>query len=334
VPVGEQVLTVADVARVVAPLLAGGRGEQFESRPDLDFAYSLPEKGRFRINLYRQRTTFALVARRIKAYVPTIDELGLPEVLKRFALLRQGLVCVTGATGSGKSTTLAAMIDHRNASLFGHILTIEDPIEFLHLPKRAVISQREVGTDTATFEDALRSALRQAPDLLLLGEIRDAETAEAALHFAETGHVVLATVHATNAAQTFDRIVNLFPGEKAKQIFQLLALNLGGVVTQRLIPTAQGNDRCAALEILVPTARIRDLVKQGEIQAVTEAMFEARGQDGMQTFDDALYALVTSEKITENQAVTYADSPNDLRLRFKQRSAPSADDLEGFEFID
>jgi twitching motility protein PilU len=232
------------------------------------------------------------------------------------ALERRGLILVTGATGSGKSTTLAAMIDHRNASQDGHIVTIEDPIEFVHPHRKSIVTQREVGIDTASFHDALKSALRQAPDMLLIGEVRDRETAEAALHFAETGHLVMATLHSTNAVQTLERVLNLFPEEMHAQVRMLLSLSLVGIVSQRLVATSDRKSRFCAVEVLVPTPRVRDLVKQGDLAGIKGAMAEG-ASDGMQTFEDSLYQHVKAGRITQDDAALYADSAADFRLRFR-----------------
>ncbi|GIW72282.1 MAG: twitching motility protein PilU [Planctomycetota bacterium] len=318
-------LTSQAMAALAAAVLTGERSARFAERPDLDVAHVVPGRGRFRINLYRQRGELAMVARRVEPRIRSADELGLPEVVKRMALLRHGVVFVVGATGSGKSTTLAAMIDHRNSTTTGHIVTIEDPIEFIHPHKRSVVSQREVGADTASFHDAMRSALRQAPDMVLIGEVRDAETAEAALHMAETGHLVLATLHATNAAQTLERLVNLFPEERRPQILLLLSLELGGIIAQRLVPAADRKGRVAAVEVLVPTPRVRDLVRRGDIEGVKEAMREALGADGMQTFEEALAALVGQGRIRVEDALAFADSANDLRLRLRREQALRAE---------
>ncbi|MFC1706351.1 PilT/PilU family type 4a pilus ATPase [Planctomycetota bacterium] len=328
VPLSELTLTPSDMERLTASFFTSRRMEEFDKKPELDVAESVPGKGRFRINIYRQRGSLGLAARRIKFGIPTFDDLGLPQVLKKLAEMRQGLLCVTGATSSGKSSTLAAMVDHRNSTLPGHILTIEDPIEFFHEHKASVVSQREVGSDTASYADALKSALRQAPDLLLIGEIRDKETTEAALHFAETGHLVFATVHATNASQTVDRLVHMFPPEQFEQACLLLSLNLGGVITQRLVPTKDGDGRVAAIEILVPTARIRDLIKEGDMDAVFEAMREMSGTEGIQTFDDALHKLASDKQITEEQAIAYSDVPNDLRIRFRVDKGDEGKEVE------
>jgi twitching motility protein PilU len=316
----ETALQGPDIQRLVAPFLADDRAGDFESKPDLDLAHLVPGKGRFRLNIFRQRTELGLVARRVKLEIQSFDSLGLPPVLASLALAPRGLLLVTGATGSGKSTTLAAMIDHRNASQDGHIVTIEDPIEFIHPHRKSIVTQREVGVDTASFHDALKSALRQAPDSILIGEVRDRETAEAALHLAETGHLVLATLHSTNASQTLERLLNLFPQDLHAQIRMLLSLSLVGIVSQRLISTADRRQRFPAIEVLLPTPRVRDLVKSGDLGGIKGAL--AQGGDGMQSFDEALYRLVKAGKLPKEDALAYADSPSDFRLRFRLEDSP------------
>jgi len=317
---GRELLDEQTIFALLTPLLTGDRSAAFLERPDLDLAYVAPGIGRFRVNIYRERGEIAAVARRIKLEVPTIDRLGLPRVLRAFARLQHGLVVVTGRTGSGKSTTLAAMIDHRNETMEGHIVTIEDPIEFIHPHKRSLVSQREIGTDTASFEDAVRSALRQAPDAVLLGEIRDRETAETALHMSETGHLVLATLHAQNAAQVLSRLRGLFPESLREQVQLLLSIELGGVIAQRLLPRRDGRGRVAAIEILVPTPRIRHLISRGDLDGIRDAMAEAHGADAMQTFEDALARLTVAGEIAVDVALAHADSPADLKLRLRQEA--------------
>ncbi len=305
----DQTLTMAE--EIIEP----AQMEQFKKELELDMAYSLEGKDRFRVNLFQQRGQVGMVVRRIEMNVPTIDDLNLPQVLKHLAILKRGLILVCGATGSGKSTTLAAIIDFRNASMGGHIITIEDPIEFVHQPKKSLITQREVGIDTHSFHSALRSALRQAPDLLLIGEIRDRISMESALQFCETGHLVLGTLHANNSNQALERILNFFPVEEHHQVLYQLSLNLKGVVSQRLIPTVAGQ-RAAAIEIMMDTPRASDLIAKGDIEELKTYMSKSQ-QDGMQTFDQALYQLFTSGKISEETALANADSANDLRLKIK-----------------
>jgi twitching motility protein PilU len=255
------------------------------------------------------------VVRQIKTRVPTLDELHLPPVLKSIAMSRQGLVLVTGAAGAGKSTTQAAMLDHRNENAAGHILTVEDPIEFVHTHKKCLISQREVGFDTVSFAEALRNALRQAPDVILIGEVRDSETMSAAISFSEAGHLCLATLHSNNANQSIERVLNFFPAVRHLEISLQLALNLRGIVSERLIPGV-GGKRVAAMEILVDTPRVKDLVKRGEIDTIKEAMEQSTNEGG-QTFDQSLLTLYADGLITEEQALANADSSNNLRIRIK-----------------
>jgi twitching motility protein PilU len=300
----------AEVQAMLAPLIEDKAA--FAEKPELDLARRVGTLGRFRLNVFRQRGELAMVARRIRIDIKSLDELGMPPVLKDLALARAGLVLVTGATGSGKSTTLAAMIDHRNRGRGGHIVTIEDPIEFLHEHRASIVSQREIGVDTASYHDALRSALRQAPDVLLLGEIRDRETAQAALQFAETGHLVFATLHSTNAPQTLERLLGLFPADMHAQVHMLLSGSLRGIVSQRLVPTTDAS-RAAALEILLPTARVRDLLKRGDVETLRQAIGEG-AREGMRTFDQSLAALLKSGRIALEMALAFADNPTDLRL--------------------
>jgi twitching motility protein PilU len=256
-----------------------------------------------------------LVIRQLKIPIQSFEQLGLPPVLEDISMTKRGLVLVVGATGSGKSTTLAAMIDHRNSNSPGHIITIEDPVEFVHQHKRSIITHREVGLDTHTFTDALKSALRQAPDVIMIGEVRDTETMEAAITFAETGHLCLATLHANNANQSIERIITFFPAERHEQIYLLLSLNLRSIISQRLIPTVD-DKRVAALEVLMDTPRVKDLIFKKEIGLLKEAMKKGE-QENMQTFDQAIYDFYMQGKINYETAIAYADSANDLRLRIK-----------------
>jgi twitching motility protein PilU len=289
--------------------------EEFARLKEMNLALSVTGRGRFRCNVFQQRNSVGLVIRQIKLDVPSIDDLGLPEVLKEIALTKRGLVLVTGATGAGKSTTLAAMIDHRNATTPGHIITIEDPIEFMHRHKRSIITQREVGFDTLSFHEALRNTLRQAPDVILIGEVRDDITMEAAITFAETGHLCLATLHSNNANQTIERIINFFPPMRHNQIYLQLSLNLRGIISQRLVPGTDGR-RVAALEILLDTPRVKDLIKKAEIDTLKEAL-EQGTNEGCQTFDESLFRLARDERIDLEQALIHADSANNLRLRLR-----------------
>lgn len=289
--------------------------EEFEQELEMNLAYSIPKVGRFRINIFRQRNEISIVARNIVTEIPNADKLGLPTILKDVVMSKRGLVLFVGATGSGKSTSLAALIDHRNTNSSGHIITIEDPVEYIHRHKKSIINQREVGVDTRSFHKALKNTLRQAPDVILIGEIRDRETMEHALAFAETGHLCISTLHANNANQALDRIINFFPEERRPQLLMDLAMNLRAFVSQRLIPTVD-KKRCAAIEILLGTPTISELILRGEIDGIKEIM-EKSTNIGMQTFDLALFNLWKEGKITEEEALKNADSANNLRLKIK-----------------
>jgi len=287
----------------------------FAAEYEMNLALSYPELGRFRVNIFRQRGHTGMVIRQIKMKIPTIEELGLPPIFKDIAMTRIGLVIVVGATGCGKSTSLAAMIDWRNSHQAGHIITIEDPIEFEHKHKKSVVTQREVGTDTLSFKLALKNALRQAPDVILIGEIRDRETMEHALEFTETGHLCMATLHATNSNQAMERILNFFPHEMAAQVNLNLALNLKAILSQRLVRTLD-KKRTVAVEIMVNTPHVSDLIIKNKIGAIKEAMAEGQTY-GMQTFDQDLIALWRRRRISEEEALRHADSYNDMRLKIK-----------------
>ncbi|MEX5219308.1 MAG: PilT/PilU family type 4a pilus ATPase [Nitrospiraceae bacterium] len=298
--------------------LAMMRGQQrgeFEEKMEMNLALYYKDLGRFRVNVFRQKGNVGLVFRHIKADIMTIEQLELPPITKDIAMTKRGLVLVVGATGSGKSTTLAAMIDHRNSVHAGHIISVEDPIEFVHHHKKSIITQREVGFDTHSFGSALRNTLRQAPDVILIGEIRDTETMEAAITFAETGHLCLGTLHSNNANQAIERIMNFFPVERHAQIYLQLSLNLRAIISQRLIPSVDGR-RVPALEIMLDTPRIKDLIKKAEIDTLKEAM-EQGIEEGCQTFDHVLFHLYKAERITIEQALINADSANNLRLKIK-----------------
>ena len=300
--------------------------EQFEKSPEMNMAISDPDIGRFRVNIFQQRGEIAIVARNIKTEIPSAASLGLPPILNDLIMQKNGIVLFVGGTGSGKSTSLAALIDHRNKNSDGHIITIEDPVEFIHPHQKSIINQREVGVDTNSYEEALQNTLRQAPDVILIGEIRSRETMEHALAFAETGHLCLSTLHANNANQALDRIINFFPEERHKQLFLDLSLNLQGFVSQRLIPTPDGK-RAAAFEILLGTPRVCDLIKQGEVMELKEVM-EKSEQQGMKTFDSALYDLCKSGKISYEEALKNADSKNNLRLRIQLSEGKGADQTD------
>ena len=292
---------------------------EFERTKECNFAISPPGVGRFRVNAFVQQGKVGMVMRTIPAVLPTIDGLGVPQILKEVVLSKRGLCILVGATGSGKSTTLAAMVDYRNENSFGHIITIEDPVEFVHAHKNCVVTQREVGLDTDSWEIALKNSLRQAPDVILMGEIRDRETMEHAVAFAETGHLCLATLHANSANQALDRIINFFPEERRAQLLMDLSLNLKALISQRLIPKQDGKGRSAAVEILLNTPLISDLIFRGEVSEIKEIMKKSRNL-GMQTFDQALFDAYEANVISYEDALRNADSLNDLRLQIKLNS--------------
>ncbi|MDR4479618.1 MAG: PilT/PilU family type 4a pilus ATPase [Nitrospira sp.] len=296
-------------------LMRGQQRGEFEEKMEMNLALYYKDLGRFRVNIFRQKGNVGLVFRHIKAEIMTVEQLDLPPIVKDIAMTKRGLVLVVGATGSGKSTSLAAMIDHRNTVHAGHIISVEDPIEFVHHHKKSIVTQREVGFDTHSFGHALKNTLRQAPDVILIGEIRDTETMEAAITFAETGHLCLGTLHSNNANQSIERIMNFFPVERHAQIYLQLSLNLRAIISQRLIPSLDGR-RVPALEIMLDTPRIKDLIKRSEIDTLKEAM-EQGIDEGCQTFDYVLLQLYKAGKISIEQALINADSANNLRLKIK-----------------
>jgi twitching motility protein PilU len=314
-PDGEQSFTPDEMRAIALSIMNDKQQREFAENLEMNMAMSLAGVSRFRVNIFQQRGSVGLVIRRIKADVLSLDELGLPAILKEIVMSKRGLVLMVGATGSGKSTSLAAMIDHRNSTEYGHIITIEDPIEFVYRHKKSIMTQREVGFDTHSFQNALKNTLRQAPDVILIGEIRDTETMEAAITFAETGHLCLGTLHSNNANQAIERIMNFFRPERHAQIYMQLSLNLRSIIAQRLVPSVEGK-RAAALEVLIDTPRIKDLIKKGEVDTLKEAM-EQGVQEGCQTFDQALFELYKDGKITLEQALVNADSANNLRLKIK-----------------
>jgi len=291
---------------------------EFETELEMNLAYTISGIGRFRVNIFKQRNEISIVARNIVTIIPSVDSLGLPPVLKDVVMAKRGLVLFVGATGSGKSTSLAALIDHRNSNSGGHIITIEDPVEFIHKHKKSIINQREVGVDTRSFQKALKNTLRQAPDVILIGEIRDRETMEHALAFAETGHLCISTLHANNANQALDRIINFFPEERRNQLLMDLSLNLRAFISQRLVPTVDGK-RAAAIEILLGTPSVSEMILRGEVESIKEIMQKSENL-GMQTFDTALFKLYEAGKITLDETLKNADSANNLRLRIKLHS--------------
>ncbi len=296
-------------------LMRGQQRGEFEEKMEMNLALYYKELGRFRVNIFRQRGNVGLVFRHIKAEIQTISQLQLPQILNDIAMTKRGLVLVVGATGCGKSTSLAAMIDYRNTIHPGHIITVEDPIEFVHQHKKSIVTQREVGFDTLNYQNALKNTLRQAPDVILIGEVRDTETMEAAITFAETGHLCIGTLHSNNANQAIERIMNFFPMERHAQIYLQLSLNLRAIISQRLIPSVDGK-RIPALEIMLDTPRIKDLIKKAEIDTLKEAM-EQGVDEGCQTFDHELFQLYKANKISLEQALINADSANNLRLKIK-----------------
>ena len=313
--IGDLAFESTDLEQLAAGIMNERQRKEFGETMEMNLALSLPGLARFRVNIFQQRGCVGMVIRRINADPITLEQLGLPPVISDIAMSKRGLALVVGATGSGKSTTLAAIIDHRNVNEAGHIITIEDPIEFVHQHKQSIISQREVGFDTLSFQAALKNTLRQAPDVILIGEIRDTETMEAALTFAETGHLCLATLHSNNANQAIERIMNFFPKERHAQIYMQLSLNLRAIISQRLVRSLQ-DKRVVAMEILMDTPRIRDLIKKGQVDVLKEAM-EKSVQENCQTFDQALFALYAGGKIGLEQALANADSANNLRLKIK-----------------
>ncbi|HCX81452.1 PilT/PilU family type 4a pilus ATPase [Rhodoferax sp.] len=317
--VSPQPLNAAHTMALARSIMNDKQVAEFERTKESNFAIAPAGIGRFRANAFIQQGKVGLVLRVIPQVLPTIDGLGVPQVLKEVVMAKRGLCIMVGATGSGKSTTLAAMVDWRNDKSFGHIITIEDPVEFVHAHKNCVVTQREVGLDTDSWEAALKNTLRQAPDVILMGEIRDRETMEHAVAFAETGHLCLATLHANSANQALDRIINFFPEERRSQLLMDLSLNLKALVSQRLIPKQDGKGRVAAVEIMINSPLISDLIFKGEVSEVKEIMKKSR-QAGMQTFDQALFDLYEGNAITYEDALRNADSLNDLRLQIKLNS--------------
>ncbi len=311
--IGETVLTPAFCREAVMAVMTDEQAHELAKELELDFAITLGDRARFRVNAYHQRGQASMVLRYIQATIPSLAELGLPPLLSQLIMNRRGIILMVGATGSGKSTTLAAMLDHRNASASGHIITIEDPIEFVHPHKQCIMSQREVGLDTKSYAKALKSALREAPDVILIGEIRCRETMEAAIELAGTGHLAVSTLHANNAHQAMERIINMFPQEMHKTLFMDLSVYLRAILSQRLVRTQTGS-RCAAIETLVNTPHIADLIRDGRVDEINNAMQQS-GHEGIRTFDEALLALYRDGTITLEEALANADSAPNLEAK-------------------
>ena len=314
-PLSAETLKPGAVTEIANSIMDAAQREEFDRELEMNLAISIPNVGRFRINIFKQRNEVSIVARNIKMEIPTFEDLKLPEVLLKTIMEKRGLVLFVGGTGSGKSTSLAALIDYRNRNSGGHIITIEDPIEYVHRHKKSIINQREVGVDTRSFHAALKNTLRQAPDVILIGEIRDRETMEHALAFADTGHLAISTLHANNANQALDRIINFFPEERRPQLLNDLGNNLRAFVSQRLVKTVDGKRR-AAVEVMLGTPTVRDLIKRNEFSELKEIMEKSKNL-GMQTFDQALIDLVHEGAIDEEEAVKNADSANTVRLKLK-----------------
>jgi twitching motility protein PilU len=327
VPLKQAPLSAVQCEQLANATMSEKQRAEFSENMEMNLAIAYDNMGRFRVNIFRQRGDVGMVIRKITTDVPTIDELNLPQVFKEIIMEKRGLIIMVGATSSGKSTSLAAMIDHRNRNSAGHIITIEDPIEFVHQHKKSVVTQREVGTDTLEFKNALKNALRQAPDLILVGEIRDRETMEHALTFAETGHVCVATLHANNSNQALERIRNFFPEELHTQVQLNLAMNMKSILSQRLVRTVDGG-RTVAIEILVNTARVADQIGKWDIMGIKDTMMNGVNY-GMNTFDQALLKLWKEGRISEDEALKNADAVNDLRLSMKMSRLKASDDKGG-----
>jgi twitching motility protein PilU len=323
-PIGTARLTAEQAHALAWSAMNESQQREFESTLEMNLAIALGDLGRFRINVYRQRGDVAMVVRYITSKIPTIEQLNLPPLLKDLIVLPRGLILVVGATDSGKSTTLAAMVDYRNTNRTGHILTVEEPIEYLHLHKQSIVDQREIGLDTLNYANALKNAMREAPDVILIGEIRDRETMQHAVAYAETGHLCLATLHANNASQTLDRIINFFPESARQQLLIDMSLNLKAVISQRLLRAVDGK-RIPAVETMVSSPYVADMIQKGEIHKLKDAMKQG-GELGMQTFDEALYQLHVAGRISYREAIENADSRTDLALRFRlQGLVPEAE---------
>jgi len=315
-PVTQATLTPIQAKEIVMGIMSPAQKEEFEKENECNFAISASGIGRFRVSAFMQRNNAGMVLRKIETTIPTMEELGLPPILKELAMTKRGLIMFVGATGSGKSTSLASMIGFRNKNSTGHIITIEDPIEYIHHHEGCIVTQREVGLDTTSYETALKNTLRQAPDVILIGEVRTRETMNHAIAFAETGHLCLATLHANNANQALDRIINFFPEDRRSQLLMDLSLNTRAFVAQQLIPTPDGTSRVLSAEIMINSPLMADLIRKGEIEKMKSLMAKSRNM-GMQTFDQSLFDLYKLGQITYEDAINYADSANELRLMIK-----------------
>ncbi|MCC4115427.1 PilT/PilU family type 4a pilus ATPase [Aromatoleum toluclasticum] len=334
IPQSNQSLTQQHTAELARAVMNDRQAAEFESTKECNFAISPAGIGRFRANAFIQQGKVGLVLRTIAQKIPTFDDLGMPTVLRDVAMAKRGLVIFVGGTGTGKTTSLAAMVDFRNEHSYGHIITVEDPIEYVHLHKNCIVTQREIGIDTDSWEAALKNTLRQAPDVILMGEIRDRETMDYAIAFAETGHLCLATLHANSANQALDRIINFFPEDRRQQLLMDLSLNLRSLISQRLLPKKSEKGRVPAVEVLLNSPLISDLIFKGEVPGIKEVMKRSR-ELGMQTFDQALFDLYEDEKITYEDALRNADSVNDLRLQIKLNSKLGEKDLvSGIQHLD
>ncbi|MEM9254864.1 MAG: PilT/PilU family type 4a pilus ATPase [Pseudomonadota bacterium] len=314
-PISSEILQPGEIRDIAYEIMDATQQAEFEQELEMNLATSISGYGRFRINVFVQRNEVGIVARNIVSDIPYWKDLGLPPVMTDVIMRKRGLVLMVGATGSGKSTSLAALIDYRNSNSSGHIVTIEDPVEYVHNHKKSIVNQREVGVDTRSWHNALKNTLRQAPDVILIGEIRDRETMEHAITFADTGHLCISTLHATNADQALDRIINFFPEDRRDQLLMDLSMNMQCIVSQRLVPTVHGG-RCAAIEVLLGTPMVSDLILRGEFESLKELM-EKSENGGMKTFDSALFDLYQQGLISEEEALRNADSPNNVRLKIK-----------------
>lgn len=334
-PVSQATLTPDQARETVLGVMTAEQRKEFEQNHECNFAISASGVGRFRVSAFYQRNHCGMVLRRIETHIPSVEQLNLPPIIKNLAMTKRGLIMFVGATGTGKSTSLASMIGYRNKNSTGHIITIEDPIEYVHQHAGCIVTQREVGIDTDSFDTALKNTLRQAPDIILIGEVRTRETMDHAIAFAETGHLCLATLHANNANQAMDRMINFFPEDRRDQLLMDLSLNLKAIVAQQLIPTPDGKGRRVVVEVLINTPLAADLIRKGEVHKLKDLM-KRSNQQGMKTFDQALYDLYREGEITQEDAIHHADSANEVRLmiRLKDSEVDSSNALEGVTLVE